>query len=87
MNKLMPSIPQRDHAKPQQDMNMNDTNPNTGSVPPQIAAAHSTAPGPRPLGENPEERVPISSLVSAIEAILRQPRRVMYQLRQLESGG
>ena len=50
------------------------------SLPPPLA-------GPRPLGENPEERAPITSPVAAIEAILRQPRRVMYQLRQPGAGG
>ena len=38
------------------------------------------------LGEDPEERAPITSPVTAIEAILRQPRRVMYQLRQPGAG-
>ena len=40
----------------------------------------------RPLGEDPEERQPITSPITAIEAILRQPRRVMYQLRQPGAG-
>jgi len=39
-----------------------------------------------PLGENPEEREPIPNAIVAIEAILRQPRRVMYQLRQPGAG-
>ncbi len=43
-------------------------------------------PGPEPLGTSPEEREPITSPVGAIEAILRQPRRVMYQVRQPGSG-
>jgi hypothetical protein len=40
----------------------------------------------RNLGDDPEERAPITSPVTAIEAILRQPRRVMYQLRQPGAG-
>jgi hypothetical protein len=41
---------------------------------------------PPPLGSNPEENVPITGLVAAIEALLRQPRRVMCQLRQPGAG-
>jgi hypothetical protein len=61
---------------------MDNTNPLPPPVPPPIPSM----PAPRPLGENPEERVPIPNLVTAVEAILRQPRRVMYQLRQPGSG-
>lgn len=62
---------------------MNDINPiGPAPVPPPIA---SGAVGP-PLGEDPEERAAISSPVTAVEAILRQPRRVMYQLRQPGAG-
>ena len=39
-----------------------------------------------PLGDNPEEREPIPNIIGAVEAILRQPRRVMYQLRQPSAG-
>ena len=39
-----------------------------------------------PLGSAPEERLPITGVVSAIEAILRQPRRVLFQLRQPGQG-
>jgi hypothetical protein len=35
-----------------------------------------------PLGTHPEEQEPIATPIAAVEAILRQPRRVMYQLRQ-----
>ena len=65
---------------------MNDANSNAWSVPPRIAAAHPNAPRRQPLGEDPEDRVPIPNIVGVIEAILRQPRRVMYQLRQPGSG-
>ncbi len=64
---------------------------NTGDAsyhptPPIIPPAY-TPPRPQPpLGELPEEREPIPGLVGAIESILRQPRRVMYQLRQPGSG-
>jgi len=65
---------------------MNSTDSNAYSVPPRIAAAHAPAPNYQLPGENPEEREPITSLVGAIDAILRQPRRVMYQLRQPGAG-
>jgi hypothetical protein len=42
--------------------------------------------GPLPLGENPDDREPVRNAVVAIEAILRQPRRIMYQLRQPGAG-
>ena len=66
---------------------MNDINPIPPQVPPQIPPA--TPPpiyGPRPLGDDPAEREPIPNVIVAIEAILRQPRRVMFQLRQPGAG-
>lgn len=42
--------------------------------------------GPKPLGANPEEQIPIAGFVGAVEALLRQPRRVMFQLRQPGGG-
>lgn len=74
---------------------MNESNPTPPQVPPQIPP---NAPPPPPftspvppivsrnLGDDPEERAPITSPITAIEAILRQPRRVMYQLRQPGAG-
>ncbi|MSU57556.1 MAG: hypothetical protein EXS35_05155 [Pedosphaera sp.] len=53
-------------------------------VPPQIPPPGY---GPRPLGDDPAERVPITNPIAAIEAILRQPRRLMYSLRQPGAGG
>lgn len=64
---------------------MNNTTPLPPSIPPQIQA-NLIAPILAPLGERPEEREPITSPLGAIEAILRQPRRLMYQLRQPGSG-
>jgi hypothetical protein len=60
---------------------MKELEPTPAAVPPQIP---NVAVGwkVQPLGENPEDREPVSGVVSAIEAILRQPRRLMYQLRQ-----
>lgn len=69
---------------------MNDTNPTPPTppkLPPQFPPPPSPPPSAVPLGDNPDEREPIPNAVVAIEAILRQPRRVMYQLRQPGSGG
>lgn len=64
---------------------MNTTNPVSPAVPPQIPAELLRRAAPLPLGENPAEREPIRNPIAAVEAILRQPRRVMYQLRQAGS--
>jgi hypothetical protein len=40
---------------------------------------------PRPLGD-PAERAPISNTFVAIEAILRHPRRLLFQMRQPGAG-
>lgn len=62
-------------------------NPNPPPIPSMLAAAAAvTSPGPRPLGEDPQDREPIPSPLSAIESILRHPRRVLYQLRQPGAG-
>lgn len=64
---------------------MNEQNPIPPQIPPRIppVAPPSAA---LPLGDDPAERVPIASVVAAIDAILRHPRRVMFQLRQPEAG-
>jgi hypothetical protein len=59
---------------------MNEQTP----VPPRIPL-----PGASPLrapGEDPAERVPIPHAFGAIEALLRQPLRLLYQLRQPGAG-
>lgn len=62
---------------------MNPTNPNPPMIPPEIPApvAH-----PAPLGQDPAEQAPIPGVLSAVEALLRQPRRVMFQLGRPGSG-
>ena len=61
---------------------MNDPQP-----PPPVIPALSTSGTVIPrLGEDPAERVPIPGPGGAIEALLRHPRRVLFQLRQSESG-
>jgi hypothetical protein len=42
--------------------------------------------GPRLLGDDPAERAAIPNVIVAIEVILRQPRRMMFQLRQPGAG-
>src|SRR5437016_9215893 len=57
------------------------------SPPPVIPAGPPSAgPSSLPLGANPDEKVPVANFVGAIEAILREPRRVMFQLRQPGAG-
>lgn len=66
---------------------MNENIPPSSPVPPQIPPyVPPPGYGPRPLGENPEDRQAIPGVAAAIESILRQPRRVMYQLRQPGAG-
>ena len=55
----------------------------SGFIPPQVPPPIY---GPRPLGEDPAEREPIPNVIAAVEAVLRQPRRVMFQLRQPGAG-
>jgi hypothetical protein len=54
-------------------------------VPPQIPPVISSG-GAQQLGDNPLERVAIPNVIAAIEALLRQPRRMMFQLRQPGAG-
>ncbi len=61
------------------DINATSSNPPKLTPPPPIY-------GPRPLGDDPAEREPITNAIVAIEALLRQPRRVMFQLRQPGAG-
>ena len=65
---------------------MND--PNTPPRIPQTALAGVTAgqTSPPALGVSPEDQVPIPNAVAAVESILRQPRRVVCQIRQPGSG-
>ncbi len=77
---------------------MNENNPVPPQIPPadvaQKLAAKISEPwspppplsGPPQLGDDPSERVAITGVVAAIDAILRHPRRVMFQLRQPGAG-
>jgi len=73
---------------------MNENNP----VPPLIPSGDATqkpndtrflpplVSGERALGDDPAERVPLPHAFAAIEALLRQPRRLLFQLRQPGAG-
>jgi hypothetical protein len=53
---------------------------NPSPVPPLVPGT------PPPIGEQPSDRVPVNGIVAAIEAILRQPRRIHFQLTQGRPG-
>lgn len=62
---------------------MTNTNQSDSNVPPQIPTHGALATGLwGSPGHNPEDRVPIKGVLAAIEAVLRQPSRVLFQLRQ-----
>jgi hypothetical protein len=61
---------------------MDNINTVPASLPPPLAGM---VPRPVPvpaLGELPEDRQPISGVPTTIEAVLRQPRRIFFHLRQ-----
>ena len=65
---------------------MNEINPppqNSPEPQPQIPPVIN---GPRALGDDPVERVPINSIFGIIEAVLRRPRQLLFQLRQPGAG-
>src|SRR5208283_465319 len=67
---------------------MNNQNP-IPPIPPQVLPPIPPVmpvSGSRSLGDDPSERVAIPNVIVAIEAILRQPRRLMFQLRQPGAG-
>ena len=65
---------------------MNNITSTPSPIPPQIPPTGVTVPAMSPLGDDPQDREPLPNFVATIEAMLRQPRRVMYQLRQPGSG-
>ncbi len=75
---------------------MNESNPNPPglpqgtpkAIPPLIPRSESwSPPGEPPLGADAAERAPIDGVIATVEAILRQPRRVVFQLTQAKPGG
>jgi len=63
---------------------MNEQNPAPPQMPPVIPSIPSG--GARQLGDDPLERVAIPNVIAAIEALLRHPRRMMFQLRRPGAG-
>ena len=63
-----------------------NTDPTASPIPPQIPTVVPSPYAPRMLGDDPAERVPIPHAIAAVEAILRHPRRLMFQLRQPGAG-
>src|ERR1051325_7279740 len=57
------------------------------SLPPQGPADVPNPPPPPPLGSDPTEHSPIQGGFGAIEAILRQPRRILFHLKNAAGGG
>ncbi len=74
-NPLPPVIPSGDAAQ-----KLNEKLSAPPPVPPLVS-------GERELGDDPAERVPVTHAFAAIEALLRQPRRLLFQLRQPGAGG
>ncbi len=68
-------------TKPPTPLTMNDQSPVPPQIPPIIPSVDA-----RQLGGDPSERVAITNVVAAIDAILRHPRRMMFQLRQPGAG-
>jgi hypothetical protein len=64
---------------------MNDTTLVPPRIPPPIPPSAGLS-EPRPLGDDPAERAAIPHVFAAIEALLRQPRRLLFQLRQPGAG-
>jgi hypothetical protein len=62
---------------------MNGNEPPPRLIPPPSPSCRGAEP---PLGTDPAEQTPIAGLLAAAEAVLRQPRRVMFQLRQPHCG-
>jgi hypothetical protein len=67
-------------------MNTSDQPVNPATLPQRIPPIPPGGFLPLPLGEDPADREPVLNPITAVEAILRQPRRVMYQLRQPGAG-
>lgn len=63
---------------------MSDSNIIPPPIPVSLTPVDAASPPP---GANPSEREPIAGVLPAIEAMLREPRRVMFQLRQPRPGG
>jgi hypothetical protein len=87
---------QTEPSKTMNDSNPGNSNPITPAGNPQLppsppfiataAGGVAGTPALPPLGSHPSEQMPITGLVHAVEAILRHPRRVLFQLKQPNAG-
>ncbi len=68
-------------------MNASDLPPIPPQLPPSALGPTPETPSPARLGDDPAERAPIPGVFDLVDAILRAPRRVMFQLRQPGVGG
>lgn len=66
---------------------MSDSDQPPAQLPP--AASTPPLPGRAPMmpSEDPTDRDPVEGLATTVEAILRQPRRILFQVRQGNAGG
>ena len=56
-------------------------------VPSQLTPGFVPAPArPQPLGEDPQDILPIQGALGAAESMLRHPRRIVFHLRQPGAG-
>ena len=51
------------------------------ALPSDFPGGKRSGPPSRPLGEAPEDQEPVTGPLGAVEALLRHPRRIVYQLR------
>ena len=82
---MQENTPLNDPTPPQQPPQFNPS-PAMKFVTPPPPTPPPLPAGPRRLGDDPAERVPITNVIGVIDAILRHPRRVMFQLRQPDAG-
>src|SRR5688572_22896615 len=65
---------------------MDNSNTFPPALPPDFPGGKRSSPQTRPLGDSPEDQEPVTGPLSAVEALLRHPRRIVYQLRQTRGG-
>jgi hypothetical protein len=65
---------------------MNKSNAQPPALPGQLLNDRLIQTDAPPIGELPGDRAPITGLASAVESILREPRRVLFHIRQPRSA-
>lgn len=79
---------------------MNESSPNPPPIPPTTPSTLPASPGAAPslqaapsvastlaIGEHPDDRTAVDGFASAVDAMLRHPRRLMYQFRNGQPNG